>query len=1076
MPFVTIPIDGGLDLVTPPVSVSPGRLQACKNFEVALNQGIKTVDGFERFDGGSSPSSAVRLWLCDVNSLDTDKHDKLENGYFLGGEIGIGYDLNGEFVRSVIGRIVYTSVQSATLGKIYFVTTTEADSSALLNCLTSGSGYTFSNATSVLVQILIAGVYDSYIFMYSDIEANAVIGTVAETLAAQATYYTIVRAEVQEVPGQNSINGLFWLKDCLYACRDYETLSYTTQVSEALAGDELYIGASYATATWKGFLAKQVIEDADATTGDTDGIMMFYDTTGTATAATIYNHTRSDAAVATVVTVGAASQGAGLYKAVGTRGNTVATQSWEHQDIGWRIRYKDGVENFVPANRAAPLTDYADLIETTDWFVADAQVSTGGWGPFPGGGPTSIFDALSSIDEDGSYACKGFADNVTSNAFWIKDFGITDADIPDGSAITGFTIELTRRAYRGPSAVAGSQIQDGFLELKWAADSNVGGVASFADTTTNWLASASNPDNAYPPYVVKSYGGEQSLLGYTNVTPDDVKSTDFGFRMSAKCTGYSPPASPSNDGANSISAHVSSVRIRVHFVPPQSKVYFWNVNDPAPTAVVADVVQSYLTSGTVAGMDAKGHLFLMADTPSRAVGADEQIRTYPLPGVTPAGPGDGSVLIAMTENSLTKNVMDWSSLLNNQGSDPGANKYQYDTGNFTAVAGFEAIYGVSGCGPAFMYDGYAFTRMYTGIGAEDEDTPRHVRVHQGRLFLGYESGTIVFSDANNPLSYDAAIGTAGFIPITSPIRGLMKLNGDTLAQMTQTGVTMIQGDVSKGPYAGDISPDVGCVEYTAQNMGQYMYTSFRGIQNLRATQAYGDFDTSQFSWDVWSWLRPRVQTYAFFQSANIGVINSLAVRNKSQYRLMFADGYQLTATFLREGEMPQFTIQYYVHADGTTPHTWDVVTAGVESNGRDRLFGATNDGTGYVYEIDSGKSFDGANIEGFATLVIDDQRLPEQDKRYSDITIHGIAQGYATFNVSRSVNYAAVDTAQNYPEVFGSLTAAPTGDEAYFASSSPLRIAGRNVSIRFDFSHNDQYPMTLQAVSYYVIPQGEKRS
>ena len=921
-----------------------------------------------------------------------------------------------------------------------------------------------------------SGPYQTY--FVSLISSSGYGNTTQETLAAKKVAYNATRAQVQEVPGQENVLGLFWLKDYLYACRDYETLAYDTGTSAPLPDDELFIGASYAAATWKGFLAKQVIDDANSTTGYTAGVMMFYNTTGTATAATIYNHSQGDISVATVTSVGASAQGAGLYRADGTRGSTVATQSWTHQDLGWRVRYKEGVLDFVPANRAAPLASYTDLIETTDWFVADAQVSTGAWGPLGSGAPANIWTALQSVDGDVSYACKGLASNTTSDAFWVNSFGISDTDVPPGSAITGFTVELTRRAYRPVAVNAGANIQDAVLELKWAADSGVGGVASFANRDLNWTASATNPDSAAPPYVTVTYGGEQSLLGYTNVDANDVKSSDFGFRMSVKCTGYTGPGgSASNDGANSISAHVSSVRIKVHYVPPQSKVYFWNVNDPAPTAVVADVVQSYLTSGTVSGSDAKGHLFLMGDTPSRLVGADEEIRTYPAPGFTPdGGASDGSQLIAMSENSLTRNVMDWSTLLNNQGQDPNQSKYQYDIGNFTAVAGFEAIYGVSGAGPAFMYDGYAFTRMYTGIGAEDEDTPRHVKVHQGRLFLGYESGTVVFSDANNPLSYDAAIGTAGFIPITSPIRGLMKLNGDTLAQMTQNGVTMIQGDVSQGPYAGDISPDVGCVEYTAQNTGQYMYTSFRGIQNLRATQAYGDFDTSQFSWDVWSWLRPRVQTSAFFESNNIGVINSLAVRNKSQYRLMFADGYQLTATFLREGEMPQFTIQYYVQADGTTPHTWDVVTAGVESNGRDRLFGSTNDGTGYVYEIDRGYSFDSAAITGFATLVVDDSRTPNQYKDYSNISIHGIAQDYASFDLSRSVNYNGVDVTQKYAQVFGSLTAAPTGQEAYFASFSPVRITGRNLTLRFDFSHDDQPPTTIQAVSYNIKPLGDKES
>lgn len=35
MTYSTVPIDGGLDLVTAPVNVKPGRLIDCQNYEVA---------------------------------------------------------------------------------------------------------------------------------------------------------------------------------------------------------------------------------------------------------------------------------------------------------------------------------------------------------------------------------------------------------------------------------------------------------------------------------------------------------------------------------------------------------------------------------------------------------------------------------------------------------------------------------------------------------------------------------------------------------------------------------------------------------------------------------------------------------------------------------------------------------------------------------------------------------------------------------------------------------------------------------------------------------------------------------
>ncbi len=1065
MPFITVPIDGGLDLVTPPVSVQPGRMQDCENFEVALNQGAKSIDGYERFDGGPSPSSTSRSWSVGVQGvINPTLRTQLGDGTWVGGYFTMSYKYQQGATQSFIVRIVATTYDGFTNGVVVFTTSNSADS-IILNKLIPGVDLDYSRlnpgATTLTNGAITGAYFMSTIGTYSP-------ATVNEQIAIQSAYYTAVRPTIQEVPGQSSVLGLFWLKDELYACRDYFALAFDTMANEDTPSynDELFIGASYATATWTGFLAKIVITGGTGLTNSQSGLMMFYNTSGTATLATIKNHSAGDIDVATVTEVNSSSQGAGLYRADGTRGDTVATQSWTHQEIGYRIRYKDGAAEFVPANRINPTQDIASLIQETDWFVPDTIKATGGswiqggtWSAFPSA------DGLWTNDGDTSYfGCLHTAGGALP-PFWVNNFGLSDTDLPDGSTVTGFTVEVVRRAYTGGTATG--NIRDYVIQLKFAPDSGVTGTtASFADRFANWPTSSVTPDPGPPylTYATKAYGGAQSLLGYGGVSPDAVKSTDFGFYMNTECVGFGA-------GTVGVQSRITMVRLKVHFVPPQSKIYFWN----GTSAVLAEVVMPYQTSGSVANTDAKGHLFLMDVGTNRAVEADEEIRTYPGPGVTPdGGAGDGSTLIAMTENSMSKNVMDWSSLMTKNGKVPDNAKYQYDVSNFYAAADFDAIYGVSGAGPAFMYDGYAFTRIYTGT-PEQDDIPRHCAVHQSRLFLGYRSGSVQFSVAGNPLSFDP-LQFAGEIGVGAAVRGLMELNGDTLAEITQKGVSMIQGDVGLGPYPGIISPDVGCVEYSAQSMGQFMYTSFRGIQNLRATQSYGDFDTSQFSWDVWSFLRPRVQTSAFFESANIGVINSLAVRNKSQYRLMFADGKQLTATFLREGEMPQYTIQQYYHANGTTPLTWDVVTAGVESNGRDRLFGATNDGTGYVYEIDRGYSFDGGNIAGYFVMAIDDQRSPAQDKAFPDMHIYGIATDYAAFTMSRGVNYQDPNPTYNYPQRFGSLTAVPTGEEAYGVSNTPVRNFGANISFRFDVNSNSQPPVTIQAISYYITPAGQKRT
>jgi len=49
------PLGGGLDVVTPALSIPPGRLITCVNFEPHYNDGYRRIDGYERFDGRPRP-------------------------------------------------------------------------------------------------------------------------------------------------------------------------------------------------------------------------------------------------------------------------------------------------------------------------------------------------------------------------------------------------------------------------------------------------------------------------------------------------------------------------------------------------------------------------------------------------------------------------------------------------------------------------------------------------------------------------------------------------------------------------------------------------------------------------------------------------------------------------------------------------------------------------------------------------------------------------------------------------------------------------------------------------------------
>lgn len=59
----SIPLGGGVDIVTPTIATTPGSLRYSNNYEAAIGGGYRRILGFERFDGRPSPSDAVYALL-----------------------------------------------------------------------------------------------------------------------------------------------------------------------------------------------------------------------------------------------------------------------------------------------------------------------------------------------------------------------------------------------------------------------------------------------------------------------------------------------------------------------------------------------------------------------------------------------------------------------------------------------------------------------------------------------------------------------------------------------------------------------------------------------------------------------------------------------------------------------------------------------------------------------------------------------------------------------------------------------------------------------------------------------------
>jgi hypothetical protein len=109
-------ISGGLDLVTPVLSLSPGKVTVSYNYEPGDNGGMKRIDGCERFDGQAAPSDAV-YYHCDVSLTATVSTGDILTGAASG---AYGTVIVAEDAALMITRVAgtYTADENLTVGGV----------------------------------------------------------------------------------------------------------------------------------------------------------------------------------------------------------------------------------------------------------------------------------------------------------------------------------------------------------------------------------------------------------------------------------------------------------------------------------------------------------------------------------------------------------------------------------------------------------------------------------------------------------------------------------------------------------------------------------------------------------------------------------------------------------------------------------------------------------------------------------------------------------------------------------------------------------------------------------------------
>lgn len=280
--------------------------------------------------------------------------------------------------------------------------------------------------------------------------------------------------------------------------------------------------------------------------------------------------------------------------------------------------------------------------------------------------------------------------------------------------------------------------------------------------------------------------------------------------------------------------------------------------------------------------------------------------------------------------------------------------------------GTEKMYGASGVHKAFQWDGTTWTDITTGMAT---DTPSHIIAHKKHLFLSF-GRSLQNSSLGAPTTWSALTGATEIL-LPHEITGFSAMPNGSLAIYTASSIHLLAGTSTTDWVANNMveySNNAGALAGTIQAMGSKIrFTDSRGITDFTASQDSSDFYESIISHDMDKVIGSRWST----------AISSTVVRSKSQYRLFFSDGDGLILTFNNDTVMITRL---------TLPAVVRCITNTESANGTELIYFGSDDG--YIYQMESGNSFSGADISAYAETAFTNVERRGQVKRWRRMRVN----------------------------------------------------------------------------------------
>lgn len=1031
---ITIPLQGGLDLVSPKAGGTPSTLAECYNYETADYPGYKQARGISVYSGLLKKIPARIYRAVDTSAAISGSHNLFK---------GAKYDVQnpdnnllnmGVKKIQVLGTVIDTVTPPD--GYVYF---------QILDGTFEDSGDSGSNITVVrpggsttLVSVQEVSLTD----FSSDLH-----GIVSEALG---------NIGESRIPGSGRLNGMFVHKDRIYAARetprewiiefesagpDFETFLQKDQpIALIYSNNRPGFGVPVSEGALAGRIMAYHVTDGSFAGGDATGFVKLLEYANDASnyedPATLGmgfyeiqswvgggGTTNGLPAIAQVVDDGtdyAIYQHNDAGSSLFTTSIADAPESeivWEEVDLGKELEFFDGA--IRPAT--ALTLDLTEDIEgenrrTIVQAPTDVDGGTGFGNPvLPGfSSPWSDpADAIADNSDDANVTVRTGTNGTTwhgSEKLKLTNPGII---IDRNTAITGVSVTVRHKQV---TSTTNNESRLSHVRLLGV------GLSAVKQDLTLLTNSA----------TTVTIGGEDDGWGNADFNREAIAAEEFGVEL-----GYQ--VRKTTVGSGTIEVGVEYVEITVHFTDGTERIFFYDgVNDVAEAKLVSWFRRKGLwTDGDAEGIMTIYDLNVYDETgttpPSGSTVPPEQNgsslfteNSMPAANTTDVGssyvattnasvleirnaPNGSGAVLAKTNGDVKEVYLPSSAAMIEEQS-----QMQTIIANFFFNKNGEAVYGVTGAGPAFLYNGKYFVNIRLPVPAE-LDKPRHVAEHSKHLALATKSGEIFVSVVGQPTNFGGIDGASSW-GFGDTVTGLTGLYGNGLGVFCKGSIHALIGNSILSFTTQIISKSTGAIEYTVTNMGQPIYCDERGVATITASQNYGDFDWGRISRFVSPWLQERLKASYGAEPASIGISGVMPVRSSGQYKMFFNDGNILTLTLNADGAgTPEFTVQNYRNcacdAIGTevgNPLVPTCIVSQITEDGEEIAAWGDSNGDIFILQDDITGIWGQDEIVNYQCYVVlnpIDAGLPHMNMRYNEVIIHGMVPGKKTLTFSSGTNY-----------------------------------------------------------------------